>query len=1515
METIYNPSSLHFETLKTLIGRMNDLTEEGKDVSSAELLEVLQSWLDAPTKIDQGQLSPYPKSSEYNMAMQEADRAIRSLYSHVKALDGMVSRSKEEHKTEYDRLFGLLGRLHNLYADVESLVFGEGRTRTSSDYFLSDENIDYSRIGGSPLRVEGGTVSLPYATTPILLNQSVTASIIPGVLKAGVPLIGTESNGFAGNNHEVRVIASDVASGVDETGRVSFIGEEDRSADLSAILDQDATTWFEYEKIDMRETEQTLIAQKKNLVYEIAPGKVISHIGKPDDGLKLHLLLTLQKKAMVNELEIASYTPSNYGASEAMVEDILVSDGANPPTSIFERKPLPGERIFRFAPREVKSIQIKFKQDKPYPFDYGHIYYEQLTPTKGQKVFFDKESGRIRAKNPIRLEGPLQEVVDMGYVVTDEKTGTAVSYGEQAYGQARSIGISRTIEKAKGQIDTTKVQMGVQKIEALRYAIGIRDIIIKEASYETEGELVTKPHYYDEPVERITIETDAVMEQDAKKQGANVFYFVSVDDGAEWLPIAPINSNQDKSIPRMYRVGQTKEDTDMPVVETKAPVYSLRFKVVMVVDGVRTQALNETSFRSPQLFSYQAKIETKEIPRHTRMPKLAMPILPKGVGDTFDYVPSDQGSIMPPDKVKEPVVQILALPDWCSNKPMQIPITAEGEQRISKVEIYFDGQLVLSTTPNSLSYKESVNIPTDFFETKSRVVCMVKAYIGDVVSTAYAYIRIIPCADVDVEDKQINVNAGKLVQGQDWIIAGAASSDEKIMKMTLTINDKEYPLSETNVAGIETGKTEVQVTIPYEIWKDMNLSLEDSVYVTLTATGEQDETWSDTDILSVREDEKPVIVTQPIQGMKVTYFKWSDHRFHSVYINNFKSQMNKIIGDDGRGVSLLLGWSKAEGRPLLMVKSGLGETGGIILGGIELTMEVNGEVITSGMVRTHKEDGVSMMEMANEDHAQDLSSFEISLKENGDLSRVARLERMNSWMMPYFNEAVESGLTADSIDCEAYEPEDNIVDPTSIEPGPALCATVVGYLYQRYDRESGGFKLHYKQGDGRHRVMDAGVMLDIDVGFYVNPDGPALSLRTAPAQKFYLSALGVMRTDQYPRALYGQVYLGSDGFDKKDENGLYLGPPKSEAYWVDNIETRGEDEEAPGLTKDKAFLHVAADSSMAYCAPSSSWIDRFKYDLYDNSPPVLTLEPATSTVAWQSLQGDGKGSFNLPYLAKLVDDKGVGKMDIYADGVLIGTVNTGGLQEQYSGNLKLTPTMLTETLPGEKKEADIIFTLDTSGSMTNIINDVKAKLNELKTEFVNSDVDIYMAALGTNVSKESTYSQSFLPASQFNLNLTMDDGGFEAMLYRQIDPRPLATGYTALTRLLEARRPGVRIYHFVITDTYMARNSSYYEVYGPNTDFTKMIDANIQQNISISVAGVQKFKYMYEEITRPTKGFNTTNDSDFKVLFRQLLQKIEQEVQTYADKTVVIQAIGVDNTGNRVTVTHTVTLKDQKNMT
>ena len=1513
METIYNPSSLHFEALKTLVTRMQAVVTE-EEASSGELLNVLKEWMEKPTRIDQGRLSPYPKSSEYDAAMKEAERAIHGLYQHVKSLDAMVNRSKEDQKTEYERLYGLLNRLNNLYADVESLVFGKNRMRTSSEFFLSDENIDYSRIGGKALRVEGGTVSLPYGSEPIVLNQSVTASIIPGVLKSGIPLLGTESNGFAGNNHEVRVIASDIASGVDQVGRVSFIGEEDRNADLSAVLDQDATSWFEYEKIDMRETEQQLIAQKKNLSYEIAPGKVVDYIGKPDDGLKLHVLLTLKEKTVVNELEVVSYIPPNYGASEASIEDILVSDGVNPPTSVFDRKPLEGERIFRFPPREAKSIQIKFKQVRPYPFDYGHVFYEQLVPAKGQSVFFDKQAGRMRAKNPKRLEGPLQEVSDMGYVVVEEKTGISVSYGEQSYAESRAIGVKDTLQKATGQIDPTKVQMGVEKIEALRYAIGIRDIIVREATYETEGELVTKPHYYDEPVERITLETDAVMEEDARSQGANVLYYVSVDDGAEWLPIAPVNSNQDISIPRLYRVGQTEESTNMPVIETTAPIYSLRFKVVMTMDSVRTQALGDKTYQSPQLYSYRAKIETKESPRDTRIPKLAMPIMPKGTSGDFNYVPSDQGETTPEVEVKPAQIVLSTLPDWCKNKPMQVPISVKAEKNITKVEVSADGELLLTVTPNALSYAETLSIPTEVFAQKARMTIMVRAYVGEVVSTIYSYLRIIPCEDATVQERRINVDAGALKVGSDWTIAGGAYSEKVIKSLKLAINSKPFDLNPSYIVGMDSTKAELQLKIVEEEWNTFGFKIGDTITVTLTATDGEGAEFEDTDTVTLIDDRIVPKDTIPVKEMRITIYDWKSHQFKTLVISDFSNQMNRVIGNDGRGIDLLVGWSKKEGRPVLMVKSGIGETGGIIIGNIQMTMTKNGVDVRSQMIRTHRESGASNMEALVSATPQQLSYKGQMLQDDGDLTQVARLDRLNSWIMPYFNTDIEAGLTADSIQVEAYEPEDHIVDPKTIAPGNNVCANITGFLYQRFDRTEGKFKLHYMHGSHRHFIQNGTMRVGVDVGYHLNPDGPALTVRGDMQEKMYISALGVLRQDTHTRAIYGQVYVGSEYFDKKDENGLYLGEPKNAAYWVDDIMNEGDDTEAPGITQKFGFLHVSAEASMAYCNTITPWKDAFGYELYDSIAPELTLTPSDSTISWQSLAKDGTDPklVLLPFLAKMVDNKQVKDLIVYMDGVSIGTMNGSGTELNLSGNAKLEPMTQTETVPGETiGAADILFTVDTSGSMSNVINDVVTQLNALKQDFANSSVDIKMAYLGTNRSNQANYSQEFKSPANFTMNIGTDGGGFENMDYAQIDVRPETTT-TLLGQLLPKRRAGVKLYNFVITDTYMGSSSSFGDKYGEHLLLTQVIDGNVNANVSISVAGSSSYKSRYDEMTQMTGGMNTLITDDFKVVFQNLLKKIEEEVVTYLDKTIVLEAIGRDAVGNIIRVTHTVTLRDQK---
>ena len=1441
------PSTLHIEQARRLVEMIEQRGEGGHESLMAIVTE-LKRFGSGEVSFDPDLISPFAVKEEIENGWKAVEQEIEALYSHLKAMIDEVEGTKRTNDEMTQKMQKQFAVIQNLYTDAQAVIDAKERIRTSSEFFLSDQNIDYDRIAGEPLQVRGGSVALPYATEPVVLNANVRATIVPGTYTDGYGILGTESNGFPGNNHEVRKNAAQGLSTESGMNGMTFIGETDRAADLSAILDANEESRFEYERVYMRPTEQELIARGKGLDYEVTDGKRIPYLGE-EEPLRLSILLTLDKARWVNEIDIRPFIPTNYGAKAPLVKDILIGKEYEPPVSVLKKEPVANEWVFRFKPVFATTVIIQLVQDTAYPTDLGHIAYELVKESEGQRLTIDNADKTLAPTKPIVVDGPAIPVSDMGFKVEQGNDGLKVSYASQGVGELRAKTMTETLRRLQDAINPKERRVALYRVEGARKVIGIRDILVKEAVYLDKGELVTKPIHFDEPLTRVTLEADATPERN--EAGVEIRYHVSVDDGVEWHEIQPMNSELGDA-PKMYRIVQDDSDVEpeVPVIRTSRDVYEVRFKMTMERVGVSGQSGPTKVPDTPELFMYRMLAETKPKTRASKTPQILPPQRLKGnviggggkVEDTGGQGPSFE--VMP-----APALTLEVSKESCNNVPMKVTTSFTHDKPVIEAVVYLDGKEVYREQPGVSQKTIDVDVPTSYFAERSRVSVSVTISDGIKDARQLKSVLVVPCQDAGGRD--IDISAGYPEVGQPWTVSGFARSTTDIDKVTLYINGTSYPVENLGLVWREKERVEfIKVFSPEEV-EAMGFTVGQSIELKWVAKDVQAQEWDDILVLQYVDRRPPTIDCGQVTYLGVTYYDWNLGGFQTkgISVPNWDQEVKSF--DDGRGIKTLIGWNELMAAPVLMVRSGIGETGGVIIGQIELRYRklvdgsLSSQETTVFMEGSLESDMTEAVDLAY--GQKDLSQMAATIKRTGRFTGMPRLMGLNAYLVPDFGDEYRANVCGVGITQHSFEPTDNILLPGTVEGTGAACESNTMFLIEYYDKTLGRRVLHGQKRDGNS--PQATIFLpdveehEVVLKWSDTKTGVAVLTKSANTKGLVVTALGVLVRSAKMEARYGIGYIESVGYQPEDQTFAVRKP--SDPLEVGDLYADGEP--VPELTgvDAKLFLSVKPRDMIA-CAvdPDDPGVKQ------DEQPP--TIEASTTLLPKE----EGVYCINdvpdtgLPVMIEIYDDVSLESYEIFHENIKI-----EGAEGLNQSNVVLSQKLQFDRLKyyqdtASMGKADIIFSMDTSGSMSPYIEKVKQKVNEFKSFLVENQVDAYIGVVDSLGSAQMMVPLG--PASSLDMSsVSVNGGGWEANNWAQV---------TGLSDEFMTGRSDAKKVIVLVTDTYVGQENASIP---PN-----VLDYVRQNDIQVSALALPKDQQQYSELTSATDGvfLDMSGDPDMSAL-------------------------------------------------
>jgi len=232
-----------------------------------------------------------------------------------------------------------------------------------------------------------------------------------------------------------------------------------------------------------------------------------------------------------------------------------------------------GRGLWIFGARDFKYLRVLIRQRTPVVQPYEVFEVEQqrtvvkssggikvagVTVKKGKtKSSTERKTTELSYEESLQLaNGESVMDIDLGSYKASE--GISISLPGIPNSNLFSIGGSST-EKSAWTITNIRP---VVKDNALRYAIGIRDLDVVSAEYDTTSVYESQPFIIASPIRQIMLTDDSIIPQDFPA-GSYIRYSVSVDGGNTWARIAPDNIPpvyEEVRIPTVVQVNSNTPD-------------------------------------------------------------------------------------------------------------------------------------------------------------------------------------------------------------------------------------------------------------------------------------------------------------------------------------------------------------------------------------------------------------------------------------------------------------------------------------------------------------------------------------------------------------------------------------------------------------------------------------------------------------------------------------------------------------------------------------------------------------------------------------------------------------------------------------------------------------------------------------------------------------------------------------------------------------------------------------------
>jgi len=275
-----------------------------------------------------------PDPVDFNSNFEEIRDDLNVVFSEFENLEGVVLGNFNYMSSRLNRLNRKMKSVSSKLADF--ILFSDLSTKDAIFFGDSFNNMNRIQFNTPLLNSTQAEINQVEGIITLPANRSVQVAITP----TEVPVINSNSNGVRGNNQEF---------GADHNG------------DMSTILDNNADTWFEYERV--------LPAKK-------------------DDGIPLVLNFTINlgDEKIVNFVRV---NPNNFGA-KTQIEILAIDTSVDGKNFVSIKDDIPiagftaedekneftlapstskyaGQGLYTFTPRKAKYLHLTLRQESVYP--------------------------------------------------------------------------------------------------------------------------------------------------------------------------------------------------------------------------------------------------------------------------------------------------------------------------------------------------------------------------------------------------------------------------------------------------------------------------------------------------------------------------------------------------------------------------------------------------------------------------------------------------------------------------------------------------------------------------------------------------------------------------------------------------------------------------------------------------------------------------------------------------------------------------------------------------------------------------------------------------------------------------------------------------------------------------------------------------------------------------------------------------------------------------------------------
>lgn len=472
--------------------------------------------------------------ADVNVAKYQAEvlRAATIFYHNTNVTE--LTKSRNENARARNKIKTL--QMYNDSVDPSIITYKQ--------FFHDDSFIDYTKNNG---------VNRSSIMDNSLLCLGFESSLTD-VSKNSSVFVLDSSNGFKGNNVEIKDPATASTNPVTKKPLYQFKSEFFRAADPSLVVDAQPNTWFEYEHAFVSEKDR-LSAANYNFEYEAMKDDGTSYsinwADGPSDGvLKLDLEIDLKSVKDINYISLLPYglaDNKNYPIHIANIKtsedgtewtdvnpsDIWIGTDATLSAARTAANVAVGTGVWSFAERSARYVRVSIEQPHGVASNIGHLAY-------------------FKEGTDQRVEGPHPPLTNPTKYYDPTKM--------------KGSGIVQEREYFSGK----------------RWVIGLRDITVYQIHYVQKSVSVTNRIYAGKPIDRVMIDADIYIPKDFNNTDNWVKFYISPDDGANWYQISRVTDDY-LGIPEVIAfndpVPEAFRETGVQYIKTTNQVTNLRVKV------------------------------------------------------------------------------------------------------------------------------------------------------------------------------------------------------------------------------------------------------------------------------------------------------------------------------------------------------------------------------------------------------------------------------------------------------------------------------------------------------------------------------------------------------------------------------------------------------------------------------------------------------------------------------------------------------------------------------------------------------------------------------------------------------------------------------------------------------------------------------------------------------------------------------------------------------------------------